>query len=321
MNIHHDFPLSEVLYYKIGGKARFLLECSNSEDILKAFDFLNTHHPQKIFVCGLGTNLIFTDDYFDGAVIRIVDDKNNLISKNKDGLIEVFGGESLGKVIDYSFGQGLTGLEWAGGLPGTVGAGVRGNVGAFGGEMKDNIFSVDVLDYSTNNFTIKTLTKDDLDFVYRGSLIKTNKKMVVLTARFQLHEGGREEIIKAREICEQNINHRKKSHPLEYPNCGSVFKNIKNKEEVEKVLSIYPDLREKVETIWYGKVAVASLIERLGLKGYRIGDAQVSEKHALFIVNLGQAKAKDVLQIIQDIQDKFQETFGFKLEVEVEIVR
>jgi len=239
---------------------------------------------------------------------------------NEQGQIEAFAGEVFGDVVKKSVESNLLGLAWAGGLPGTVGAAVRGNVGAYGGEVKDSLFSAEVLDYAGEEPVIKTLTNKQLAFVYRGSLIKTHKKMIVLSALFQLQKGTDEEVALAKNVYEQNIASRKKNHPLEYPNCGSVFKNIRDREQVEKVLSVYPDLREKVENKWYGKVAVASLIERFGLKGYRIGDAQVSEKHALFIVNLGHATAQDVLRIIATIQKRFQDTFGFQLELEVEIV-
>ena len=321
MTIHQDFSLSNILWYKIGGKAKYFLECSKKEDILQAIDFIRSKQLQKIFICGLGSNVLFSDDYFDGAVIRIVSEKNNSPFIKKDGLVEVFAGEILGDLVKYCLDNNLIGLEWAGGLPGTVGAGVRGNVGAFGGEIKDTFVSAEIIDYSTTDLAIKEFSKEDLQFVYRGSYIKTQKKIIVLSASFRLHKGIPEEIIRAREVYERNIQFRKDHHPLEYPNCGSVFKNIRKKEEIEKILSVFPEFKEDVVAKWHGKVAMASLIEKLGFKGYRIGDAQISQKHALFIINRGQAKAKDVLQIIKNVQDKFQVTFGFVPEVEVEIVK
>lgn len=322
MQIQNDFPLNKILWYKIGGTAKYFITCVIREDILEALEFIEKKSIEKIFVCGLGSNLIFSDEYFDGAVIRIATNGNaNDIRITEDGLVEVFAGVVLDDLIKFSFEQSLTGLEWAGGLPGTVGAAVRGNVGAYGGEIKDTIFSADVLDCSTPSPVFKTLTKDELQFVYRGSIVKSHKKMVVVSARFKLQKATNEDLEKAREIYNKNIQSRKDKHPLEYPNCGSVFKNLREKEKIEKVLSIYPEFRENVEKKWYGKVAVASLIEKLGLKGYRIGDAQVSEKHALFIINLGNAKAADVRSIISEIQEKFQKTFGFYLEVEVEVVK
>jgi UDP-N-acetylmuramate dehydrogenase len=321
MKIQNDFPLSEILWYKIGGRAKYLLTCESREDIVQALAFIKEHKPNKVFVCGLGSNLIFSDNDFDGVVIRIVASENDQdIHVNNDGYVQAFAGEVLDKVIVFAFENHLTGLEWAGGLPGTVGAGVRGNVGAYGGEIKDSLVEAEVLDYSGEEPILKTLSNEELAFVYRGSLIKTQKKMVVISATFDLKKSSDEEIREARKVYTLHKEQRKKNHPLEYPNCGSVFKNLREKEQIEKVLEVYPDLRENIEKKWYGKIAVASLIERFGLKGYRVGNAQVSEKHALFIVNLGGAKASDVLQIIQTIKDKFQTTFGFEPEVEVEIV-
>lgn len=330
MEILQDADLSEILWYKIGGKAKYLLVCQSREDILRALDFLAKNSIEKVFICGLGSNLIFTDDYFDGAVISIIrPHPNPLLSGEgirfvKEDMIEAFAGVLLDDVIHFAFSSNLVGLEWAGGLPGTVGAAVRGNVGAFGGEVKDIVVSAKVLDYvhieTRPGVSLQTVSNKDLQFVYRGSLVKNHKKMIVVSAKFQLQKGSKEELARARKVYEKNVNHRKEHHPLEYPNCGSVFKNLRDKEQIKKVLEVYPELQESVEKKWYGKVAVASLIEKMGLKGYRVGDAQISEKHALFIVNLGHAKAKDVLSIIATIQKKFQEKFGFSLETEVEIV-
>jgi len=297
------------------------LECKSRKDIEETVAFIKEKNIEKVFVCGMGSNLIFTDDYFDGAVICLSESGNKDIAINQEGQVEAFAGESLDSVIQFGFERNLIGLEWAGGLPGTVGAGVRGNVGAYGGEIKDSLVSCDVIDYSEESPVFKKLDKDELQFVYRGSLIKTNKKMIVVAARFGLQKTDGAGMEAARDVYAKRIQQRKDNHPLEYPNCGSVFKNLRDPDQIEKVLSLYPDLQEDVEKKWHGKVAVASLIERLGLKGFRIGDAQVSEKHALFIVNLGHAKAKEVLEIINTIQKKFQETFGFTLETEVEIVK
>lgn len=322
MQIFENYPLSDRLWYKIGGKARYFIEISSLDDVPRALEFIDTHNLHRIFVCGLGSNLIFTDDDFDGVVLSISrSDEKKPLKLTPDGYLEVFAGDTLDTAIQFGFEHNLTGLEWAGGLPGTVGAGVRGNVGAFGGEIKDTLFSAEVVDYATENLQNRILMNEELNFVYRGSLIKDHKKMLVTSATFALRKADSEELAVAREVYERNAQFRRDRHPLEYPNCGSVFKNIRDKEHIAKVLTLYPELAENVEKKWYGKVAVAPLIELLGFKGYRIGNAQVSEKHALFIINLGGAKAQDVIQIITDIQNKFQETFGFQLEVEVEIVR
>lgn len=325
MTIQQHAQLSEMLWYKIGGAAKYLLKCENKEDIYQALEFIEKNNIKRIFVCGVGSNLVFTDEYFDGAVIQIAANDNNPndIQIEKDQTIEAFAGCLLDDVITLGFRHNLIGLEWAGGLPGTVGAAVRGNVGAYGGEIKDTLISAEVLVRNqTNGFETKIINNADLNFFYRHSLIKDNPgNMIVLSARFNLKTGSPDEVQKARNIYTLYIKQRQERHPLEYPNCGSVFKNLRNPEKIEKVLTVYPEIKDKIETQWYGKVAVGYLIQRIGLQGYRIGDAQVSMKHALFIVNLGHAKARDVLSIVDTIQSKFIDTFGFRLELEVEVVR
>jgi UDP-N-acetylmuramate dehydrogenase len=323
MQIQNNFPLKEALWYKIGGTAKYLITCNNREDIFDAFNFIKQNNVGNVFVCGLGTNLLFANDYFEGAVIQISKEQKGEedIRIIEDGVLEVFAGVEMEELIDFSLKRGLVGLEWAGGLPGTVGGAVRGNAGAYGGEIKDSLVSAEVLDYSGDNPEVRILSNEELQFSYRNSFIKQNKKMVVMSAKFQLQKTDEEGLVKAREIRDKNTQNRKDKHPLEYPNTGSVFINPREKEQVEKILSIYPDMRSDVEQKWYGKVAVAALIDRWGLKGFRIGDAQISEKHALFIVNLGDAKAIDVLQVIDTVKKKFFDTFGFELHVEVEIVK
>lgn len=320
MQVQKDFPLKDTLWYKIGGTVKYLITCKSREDILQAFEYIQKNTIKKIFIVGLGSNLLFSDDDFDGAVIQLKADMGN-IRFSDDGLIEVFAGVLVDDLIKFSFENNLIGLEWAGGLPGTVGGAVRGNAGAYGGEIKDNLFSAEVLDYSEGKPVIKTLTNDEMKFSYRNSLIKQNKKMIVLSAKFKLQKTDNAGLEKARGVYDKNTQNRKDKHPLEYPNTGSVFINPREKVQIEKILSVYPDLTENIEKKWYGKVAVASLIDRWGMKGYRVGDAQISEKHALFVVNRGHAKAKEVLQVIQDVKDKFKIAFGFELEVEVEIVK
>ncbi len=325
MQVQKDVKLSEILWYKIGGVTKYFINCESQKDIQDAVKFINENKLSKVFICGLGSNLVFTDEYFDGAVIRIstYDTNPDDIRLLDDRIVEAFAGLTLDKVITFSLDHNLAGLEWAGGLPGTLGAAVRGNVGAYGGEIKDCLYSAEVLVRDGNNgYEIKTLTQSELNFSYRHSLIKDNPgRMIVLSANFKLKKTDDIEINKARDIYLLRIQQRKDRHPLEYPNCGSVFKNIREPEKIKKVLQVFPDLHEKIEKNWYGKIAAGYLIQRLGLQGHRAGDAQISMKHALFIVNLGNAKANDVLKIIDIIQQKFMEVFGFKLDPEVEIVK
>lgn len=320
MIIKKDFDLSQILYYKIGGKAKYLLECHNSDDILDAVNFIFENNIEKVFFLGQGTNLIFTDEYFDGAIISIESGNEESIFLKDNSTIESYAGMSLDSLIQFGFENNLIGLEWAGGLPGTVGAAVRGNVGAFGGEVKDAFASAEVLKISDNGAVVVTMNNKDMNFSYRSSTVKKKENLIVLSAAFHFKPATGEKLDAARSLYEKNMEYRRTHHPLEYPNCGSVFKNIHTKEDVEKVLSVFPDIQEMVETKWYGKVSMGYLIGRLGFENYTVGKAQVSSKHNNFIVNLGGAKASDVKKIIHDIQNKFQETFDFTPEVEVEIV-
>ena len=317
MKIHKDFDLSKLLWYKIGGNARYLLEVESSQDLKEAAEFIQKEKIKKFMPVGLGANLIFTDDYYNGAIIHITSWGKPRRSENT---VEAFSGIVLDDVIQFSFEQSLIGLEWAGGLPGTVGAGVRGNVGAFGGEIKDTFESGELVELLDDTVRVKTLSNDEFHFGYRDSVLKHKRNLLLSNARFTLKKATPQELEEAKNTYTSNTEYRKKNHPLDYPNCGSVFKNIKRPEDVEKVLEVTPDLAETIETKWHGKVSMGYLIHYLGFAGYRVGNAQVSEKHNNFIVNLGGAKFLDVITIIQAIQNKCEEVFGFKPEVEVEIV-
>jgi UDP-N-acetylmuramate dehydrogenase len=143
---------------------------------------------------------------------------------------------------------------------------------------------------------------------------------VVVSATFRLREGGDAEVGEARRRYQSNIDYRHRNHPMEYPTCGSVFKNIEKRDEVERVLAVWPDVKEMVEGRWHGKVSMGYAINRLGLAGHQIGKAQISPKHNNFIVNLGGARFGDVHGIIETVKERFSGTFGFTPEAEVEIV-
>ncbi|MGE5619819.1 MAG: UDP-N-acetylmuramate dehydrogenase [Sphingomonadaceae bacterium] len=317
---HEQFPLSEILYYRIGGVARFLLEAQKREDVLEALHFVQANAIDRLVVVGLGSNLLFPDGPFDGAVLRIATQGTPQIREMGEGLVQAFAGEELDTVINFGFAQGCVGLQWAGGLPGTVGAAVRGNVGAFGGELKDVLDQAEVLTIDGAGVQLHTLGNQDLRFSYRDSLIKRDRRLVVLSAIFRLQKAGERDLAQARQTYHSNIEYRHRNHPMEYPTCGSVFKNIGRKEEVERILAVWPDLRPSVEGRWHGKVSMGHIIDRFGLSGHQLGGAQISPKHNNFIVNLGDARASDVYGLIEMVKERFFETFGFLPEVEVEIV-
>ncbi len=320
MNIKKEALLKDSLWYKIGGTAKYLLGCSSKEDVVEAFEFIRKEKIGKYFVVGLGSNLLFADGYYDGAVIRIATDSNSKIELLGKDIVETFAGVELDTVIQFAFEHNLLGLEWAGGLPGTVGAAVRGNVGAFGSEIKDSFAGAEVLQVSGDRFQVTGLNRRDIKFGYRISTVKKNHNMIVLSASFKLRKVDDAKLGSGQQTYFANIEYRKNKHPLDYPSTGSAFKNINKPEDVKKVLAVFPDLEQDVKIKWHGKVSMGYLIKRLDLSGLQIGQAQISNKHSNFIVNLGNAKFNDVISIIKKIQDEFNSTFGFIPEPEVEIV-
>lgn len=327
MQIYKDFPLSTVLWYKIGGRAKYLLECETQDDILQALEFIQKNKIGKTFVVGLGSNLLFTDEYYDGAVIRIVSGSTNDGSRfhlsqaqGRTFHVSTFAGEVLDNVIQFAFENNLIGLEWAGGLPGTIGAGVRGNVGAFGGEIKDSFDEAEIIDSSKRKFGLTKVNRRNIKFSYRTSTVKTHKNLIVAGVTLALKKANESELSAARQTYFANIEYRNTRHPMDYPSNGSAFKNISKPEQIQKALDVFPDIEEMIKTKWHGKVAMGYLIKRLDMSGFQIGGAQISQKHSNFIINVGGARFTDVLGIIRYVQEKFEETFGFIPEPEVEIV-
>lgn len=321
MTVYNNFPLSNILYYKIGGKAKWALKIQNRADLSEALEFIRENQIKKILPVGLGSNLLVSDKFFDGAVLWFCKAEFLQIKLDGDGLVSAFAGEKLDDLIQFCFKNNLRGLEWAGGLPSTVGAAVRGNVGAFGSEIKESVEKVKAFELlNGGKFLEKELKAKDLNFSYRTSLIKQNKNLIVADVFFKLHKTDSQGIEEAKKIYFQNIGYRKEHHPMEYPSCGSVFKNITDPDQVSKVLQKWPDIQKLVAIKWHNKVSMGYTIKRLGFSNLKIGGAQVSEKHANYIVNINNARSNDVIGIIERIRDKFSKTFGFLPETEIEII-
>ena len=321
MQVYNNVSLSTILWYQIGGVADVVIDVFSKEDLYESLKYLEENNISDIFLIGLGSNMLFPDQGFRGAILRFLNQKDGQgIKKISENIIESFAGETLDSLINYCFDNGLVGLEWAGGLPGTVGAAVRGNVGAFGGEIKDTFYKAYCIRlHEDGSYEEEILNCEEMEFSYRSSRVKT-EKLIVVSAQFELENGTPEKLLRAREIYYENILYRQNKHPLDYPNCGSVFKNISKPDEVKKIISVWPDIKSLADTKWHGKVSMGYVIERLELKGYRVGNAMISEKHQNFIVNLGGAKADDVKEIITEVEKKVQDEFGFTPEVEIEIV-
>jgi UDP-N-acetylmuramate dehydrogenase len=315
MRILEDFPLSDIVYYRIGGKAKKVFEVSSVDEVRDALKICHKEHITDLLVIGIGSNIVIPDEGFCGAVIKMIGAGESFEISGKK--IKAFAGETLDSLIKESLSSSLIGLEWAGGLPSSLGGAVRGNAGAFGHEAKDTFFELEAIDSTDPNLTVKVYSKPESNFSYRDSFFKNHPNLLIVSVTFELKEGSIEEVSKAEEVYKENIEYRDKHHPMEYPSCGSVFKNITEKEKVDKILAIWPDVQEISESKWHHKISMGYVINRLGFSGKKIGGAMVSHKHTNYIVNFDQAKATDVKGLITEIQNEFANTFGFVPEPEV----
>ena len=271
--------------YKIGGKVKYVIKPYNVDKLKELLTYINNHNI-KYFILGSGSNVILPDDDFDGVLI-ILSNINNI--NIKDNIVSVESGINLNKFIMTLVDNNLSGLENIYGIPGTLGGAIRGNAGCHGSEISDCLLNVTYLE--DNN--IKQIDKNDCMFDYRNSIFKNNKNKIILSAEFKLNNGNKDNMM---EIIKNNQKKRLDSQPLNYPNAGSVFKNP--------------------EGTYAGK-----LIEDLGLKNYHINDAYVSDKHANFIINKGNANSKDIIDLINYIKNKVKENNNIDLELEQEIIK
>jgi UDP-N-acetylmuramate dehydrogenase len=309
MIIEKNKIIAPLTNFKIGDKALYFITLENLEDI---YDFLELKEKFNlpIFILGGGTNLLF--DKFNGFVIK-TNFKNFEILEPYT--LRIGANFLVSEVLEKLCEMGFSGFEWAGGLPGEIGGAIRGNAGCFGGEIKDLVIGVEALNLKTGE--IKIFKKEEIEFEYRNSFFKKNKEWLILSGIFKFNQGDKEKIKKE---IEEKINYRKERHPLEYPNAGSIFKNINFEKAPEKLKNLALE-KNKVKDDPFPVIPTAFVISELGLKGFKIGKAQISEKHANFIINLGGATFKDVYSLIDYIKKKVEDEFEVKLEEEIEIVK
>lgn len=275
-------PMSRHTTFRIGGEAACFIRISSEEQLRKLIPYFE-NVGIEYFVLGRGSNLLVGDKGYPGVILQISDACQQIEAEGNR--LQVQAGAALSKVALFAMERGLEGLEFAAGIPGTVGGGVVMNAGAYGGEMKQVVESVRVL---SSEGEILTLDNDTMEFGYRTSIIR-NRNFTVLSVTFRLREGNREEI---RARIEDFQKRRMEKQPLNYPSAGSTFK--------------------RPEGYFAGK-----LIMDAGLRGFQIGDARVSDKHCGFVVNVGKATARDVTDVIEEVQEKVRERFGVSLEREV----
>lgn len=313
--VKFDELLSRHTTFKIGGAADIYLEPKTIEDLEAAFAIIR-ERQLPYFILGGGSNVLMTDEGFRGVVLH---PKNNDITISGDTLV-AGAGAVLAKVASVSAKAGLTGLEWGIAVPGCVGGAVRGNAGAFGGEIKDTLVSAEVFDGKTR----KTLSNKELEFSYRTSRIKQQAgKEIVLSATFRLQPANTAECVaRTTEMLKKKYN----DQPMGERCAGCLFKNIEV-DGTKKMLRA-PSKGEPtdafhatVPTLFWEKGIVPAgwLIEQVGMKGYCKGQVKVSEKHANFIVNMGQGSAAEIKDLAQEVKDRVYTAFGVHLEEEVEI--
>jgi UDP-N-acetylmuramate dehydrogenase len=283
-NIIIDAEMKNYVHFRVGGPADILLIPESKEQVIKTIKICREKNI-PFYVIGNGSNLLVKDGGIKGVVIKLKELKNIKVENN---IIEAECGAMLKDVSNEALKNSLTGLEFACGIPGTIGGAVFMNAGAYNGEVSNVIESAEIIN---NDNEVVTLSKEELDLGYRSSIIMKNN-YIVLSARFKLEEGDKKDI---EEIVDDLTNKRESKQPLEYPSAGSTFK--------------------RPEGYFAGK-----LIQDAGLKGYTIGGAAVSEKHSGFVINKNGATATDILNLIHHIQEEVKKQFNVDLHPEVRII-
>ena len=283
--IEENISLKKYTTYKVGGKARCVVYPKNVDKLVKLIKLLNQNNI-KYKIIGNGSNLLFSDKDYNGILIKLVDFDDIEINDNR---IKVGAGYSLMKLSRIAMKNSLTGLEFAAGIPGTVGGAVFMNAGAYKSDMGYIVKSVKVL---TPDYRIIELENRELDFHYRTSYLKKHPKYICLEAVIKLEHGSRSAI---ENLMKERLKRRMSSQPLNYPSAGSVFRNPKD-------------------------MFAGELIENLGLKGMKHNGAMISDKHANFIVNTGNAKSEDIKYLIDYAYNKVKEKYNVEMVVEQEFV-
>ncbi len=331
LSIKKNIKLADYTTFKIGGNAKYFFIAKNEKDVLDILKWVE-EKKEKIFILGGGSNLLFRDEGFNGVVIKMemcVDIKIKKESKKKV-LLNIDAGCKFLKLIYFSREFSFSGVEWASGIPRlTAGGAIRGNAGAFCSSMSDIVKNVRFIDYKDQNKKIIKLSNKECEFKYRSSIFKKNGSSIILSAELELNRGDKYEII---EKIKRYAKFRKEKQPIVFRNAGSIFKNVCCADFTSRLFFMkmasgktppLPPSSGELEMMEFKKIGVVPagwIIEKIGLKGKKIGDAMISEKHANFIVNLGNATAKDVINLMELAEMEVKKKFGVKLEREIEVV-
>ena len=286
-NVKYNIPMKNYTSFKIGGPAEYFVQIKNAEELQEA---LKIHQQTKepLTIIGNGSNLLVNDNGIKGIVLQI-NIKKLEIQEEKDNIKVIVGsGNKLGELAQKLAQKEIAGFEFASGIPGTIGGAIRMNAGAHGTEMKDIVQTITYVDKMGK---IHKMTAEQAKFQYRKSIF-AEKDYIIIEAELKLQKGNKKEI---QEKMQEYAKYRNEKQPLEYPSAGSTFKRGED-------------------------FITAKLIDECGLKGYQIGGAQISEKHAGFIINKGNATAEDVLKLIEYTKEQVYKKFNKVIETEIEVI-
>ena len=328
MEILENIPLAQYTSIRIGGPARFFCIVKSEQDLSEALEFARGKNL-SVFMLGGGCNSLFPDKGIDGLVIKM---QNTEFKKEDDGKFMVGAGVGLGFLAQETAKLGFAGAEWCTAVPGTVGGGIYGNAGAFSGEMKDIAVCVEYVGIekseirnpkpeTNSNIKIQKLNNPQCFFDYRESIFKKHPEWIIWRAVIQLRKG---DINESQNKIQEYLAKKRQGQDLENKSVGCTFKNPKlpdNKkflEHLRKSLELEEtDFKELTKN---GQISAGFLIDRLNLKGKKIGGIQVSPKHANFLINMGNATAEDVVIMMSLIKEKVRNHFDIQLQEEIQLI-
>ncbi len=305
MQIQEQVLLKDYTTFKIGGPADYFVLAQSLHDVEEAIAIAQEKNL-PILALGGGSNLLLTDAGFRGLVIKLDLQKFDI----QGAEIVVGAGVLVAYLLNKSLENGLTGLEFLAGIPGTVGGAIRGNAGTYGVAMSDVVTEITYLD---QNYQLQTCQQKACQFAYRHSIFK-EMPAIIIEARLKLQSG---DVEAARKIVRERLQYRQDTQPNE-PSAGCIFKNIEFKEvDIADLKQRGLDIDQFVK---YQKIPTAYLIEKAGLKGYTMGGVRVSEKHANYLINVDQATAEQVIMLISFIKQQIRDKYGIQLHEEVQFI-
>jgi UDP-N-acetylmuramate dehydrogenase len=300
------YPLASLTTFRIGGEAEYFAEVKDKKNLTQAFNWAKEKNIPPIIIGG-GSNLLVNDQGVRGLVVKLSNDFYQIEPPN----IICGAGLSLPQLVQLAQENSLSGLEWAVGIPGTVGGAVFGNAGAYGGQMSDIVSWVEVYDKQNNDF--KKLSKNECQFSYRDSLFSHRPQFIIWAVKLSLKKDKVEKI--AEKI--KNITKKRAQSTPAKPSAGCVFKNIDAQYLKANNPALYSEAKEK-DLIKDNLVPAGWLIDKAGLRGKQIGQAQISTKHANFIVNLGDATSEEVIMLISFVKQQVRTRFNIQLQEEIQ---